>query len=106
MVAYTLLAMAEQPMTLEQLRDSANALLEKAGLDEIDFDTEDAIVEVSKLGLLNREGDMLMGVSDLQPLQQAVSLAEFQDKVVVKCVSCFSCNTDGFQLIQVRNACF
>ena len=37
-VAYTILALTHEPMTVEQLRESANKLLKDAGLKEIDFD--------------------------------------------------------------------
>lgn len=90
-VAYTLLALAAEPLTLEQLRAAADSLLQRAGLAEIDFDVEDALVELEKLGLLVREGALLVGVSDLRKLQEAVSLAEFQDKVVGRCAPCPSC---------------
>lgn len=37
-LAYTILALADKPMTVEGLRGSANKLLQEAGLKEIDFD--------------------------------------------------------------------
>jgi hypothetical protein len=109
-VAYTLLALAERPMSVEGLRAAANALLKSAGLELIEFDAEDALVELEKLGLLVRDGGTLYGVAGLPALQHAVSLAEFQSKVVGKCAPLASTllsqpRARGFVLVHIPHAC-
>jgi hypothetical protein len=84
MVAYTVLALAEGPMTSQDLRIEANTLLATAGM-QIEFDVDDAVAELRKLHLLHGDGDRLEGLAPLPEVHKAVSLAVFERRKVGRC---------------------
>lgn len=87
MVAYTLLAIAPKPLTVNQLRDAANNVLQRisaatpeVGYD-IEFDAEDPVRDLDLLGLLVRHEGGGLGVLDLPDVKRAISLKRFEAQV-------------------------
>jgi len=87
MLAYTLLAIAPKPLTINELRSAANNVLQrisaatpKVGY-EIEFDAEDPVRDLDLLGLLVRHEDGGLGVLDLPTAKRAISLNRFEQQM-------------------------
>lgn len=87
MIAYTLLAIAPKPLTLEGLREAANSVLRRiddaaAGVGyEVEFDAADPVQDLDVLGLLVRHEGGGLGVKDLQAAKRGFSLKRFEQQM-------------------------
>eukprot|EP00892_Ulva_mutabilis_P009104 jgi/Ulvmu1/6566/UM003_0203.1 len=85
-VAYTLLAIAPKPITIEELRSAANNVLSRIssanpGVDyDLDFDAEDPVRDLEHLGVLVRHEDGGLSVKDLPDVKRAISLKRFEQQ--------------------------
>lgn len=86
-VAYTLLAIAPRPLTMEELRVAANSVLQRVSCTspevgyDIEFDTEDPVRDLDHLGVLVRHEGGRLGVKDLQEVKRAISLQRFEQQM-------------------------